>query len=269
MPPDAPEAIEQANAALETYRALGDEIGIVHTLLRLSNSHGMAAEQDVAFALAEQALEHARATGDEALVGSALTHMATSSQNLEQALALLDEGNAALRRGGATGRIAGTLSTVAFYAIEAGEHEAARRLFGEAMIAAHESRSPYLEAMVHGNAALNALLSDRPEEAREAFTAQLRIATANALVTFYFESFLGFSALAAHDGHPGLAAALSAASGEHNDRPVSASERPIYDAIDAKYLAPVRAQVGAGEWEHLAARGRGLSVEDALALIRA
>jgi predicted ATPase/DNA-binding SARP family transcriptional activator len=266
MAPDAPEALTQATAALETYRALGDEAGIVQALLRLSNSRAMSAEYDTAFTLAEDALEHARATGDEALEGLALTHMATASRQVEHALGLLDEGIAALRRGGAHSRIAGSLSTVAFYAIQSGEHEQARRLFAEALSAARESRSPYLEALVQGNAALNALLSDRRDEARAAFTAQLRLAHANALVMFYFEGFLGFAALAAHDGRPDVAAALDAAAREHSDRAPSASERPIYDAIDAKYLAPVRAQFAAPEWERLAARGRGLSAAEAIAL---
>ena len=64
-------------------------------------------------------------------------------------------------------------------------------------------------------------------------------------MTFYFESFLGFSALAALDGRPDLAAALDAAAWEHTDRPVAPSEKPIYDAIDAKFLAPLRERIGA------------------------
>ncbi|MDA0162379.1 winged helix-turn-helix domain-containing protein [Solirubrobacter ginsenosidimutans] len=266
MHPDAPEALAEATLALQTYRALGDEEGIAQALLRLSNSHGMADDRDAAFADAREALEHARAAGDETLAGFALTHMAIATVRIEDALPLLDEGVAALRRGGAISRIPGALSTVGFYATLSGEHQHARRLFAEALTAAHEVRSPYLEALVQGNAALNALVSDRYDEAREAFSAQLHVASANAFVTFYFESFLGFSALAALEGRPELAAALDAAAWEHTDRPVAPSEQPIYDAIDAKYLAPLRERVGAPEWERLASRGRGLTVAEAIEL---
>ena len=266
LQPDSSAAIAQATAALEIYRALDDDAGMAHALLRLSNSHSMDADYETATTLAERAVEHARAAGDEALVGFTLTNVATSTRDVERALPLLDEGVAALRHAGAIGRIAGGVSTVAFYAIQRGEHEQARRLFSEGLEAARESRSPYLEALVRGNAGLNALLSDRLDEAREAFGEQLRIAQANALVTFYFEGLLGFAALAAHDGHPELAAALSAASTDHSDRPASASERPIYDAVDARYLAPARDALGAREWERAAARGRGLSIAEAIAL---
>lgn len=265
----AREALAQATLALETYRALGDEEGIAQALLRLSNWHGMAADRGAAFANAREALEHARAAGDETLAGFALTHMAIATVGIEDALPLLDQGVAALRRGGAISRIPGALSTVGFYATVSGDHEPARRLLAEALTAAHAVRSPYLQALVQGNAALNALLSDRYDEAREAFTAQLRIASANAFVTFYFESFLGFSALAALDGRPDLAAALDAAAWEHTERPVSPSERPIYDAIDARFLEPLRNRVGITEWDRLAARGRGLSVADAVGLAEA
>ena len=103
--PDAPEAIDQATLALETYGALGDEDGIAQALLRLSNSHGMTGDRDAAFADARQALEHARTAGDETLAGFALTHMAIATVRIEDALPLLDEGVAALRRGGAISRI--------------------------------------------------------------------------------------------------------------------------------------------------------------------
>ena len=54
---------------------------------------------------------------------------------------------------------------------------------------------------------------------------------------FYFESFLGLAAVAAHRGDAELAAALDAAAWEYNTRPVAALEQPVYDRIGERYLA--------------------------------
>ena len=100
---------------------------MAQAFLRLSNSHSMNADYATATTCAEQAVEHARAAGDEALTGFALTHVATSTRDVERALPPLEAGVAALRRAGAIARIAGSLSTVAFYAIQQGEHERGAR----------------------------------------------------------------------------------------------------------------------------------------------
>ena len=124
-------------------------------------------------------------------------------------------------------------------------------------------------ALVQGNRGVTALLRGALDEARETFADELRIALADTLRTFYFEGLLGFAALAAHDGRLELAAALDAAAWEHIDRPIAAAEKPIYDRIDALYLAPARERLGADAWERAAAAGRGLAIADAVALIRA
>ena len=70
-------------------------------------------------------------------------------------------------------------------------------LHRQAVYAVNQTRSRYLTALVEGNRALTSLMRGAYDEAREGFAAELRIAHARTLITFYFEAFLGLGALAA------------------------------------------------------------------------
>jgi hypothetical protein len=83
---------------------------------------------------------------------------------------------------------------------------------------------------------------------------------------FYFEGLLGMSALAAADGDDRRAAVLEAAASKQLDRPVFESERPVYDRISERFIAPARERLGAEAWAAAAAAGRAMRIHDALAL---
>ena len=197
FPPSSPGVIEHATAALERYRELGDHAGCSLCLVRLASEHNINANPEAAIALAGEAVEEARKASDLALIGHTLTRLAGCTEDIEDALALLEEGVADLRQAGATGQISGGISLVAFRALYAERYDDADRLLTEAMSAAGASQTPHTLALVHGNRGLARLLAGRAEAARDDFAAQLRAARAESLSLFYFESFLGLAAVAA------------------------------------------------------------------------
>ena len=241
FPPSSPGVIEHATAALELYRELGDHAGCSRCLVRLASEHNINANPEAAIALAGEAVEEARKASDLALIGHTLTRLAGCTEDIEDALALLEEGVADLRRAGATGQISGGISLVAFRALYAERYDDADRLLTEAMSAAGASQTPHTLALVHGNRGLARLLAGRAEAARDDFAAQLRAARAESLSLFYFESFLGLAAVAAHRGDDELAATLDAAAWAYNERPVVALEQPVYDRVGERYLTRARA----------------------------
>ena len=193
--PASGEAMVYATAALERFRELGDHAGMALSLVRLATEHNVNANPEAAVALAGEAVEEARAAGDRALVGHTLTRLAGCTEDIEDALALLDEGVADLRSAGATGQIPGGISLVAFRALYAERYDDADRLLTEAMPAATAVQTAHTLALIHGNRGLARLLAGRVEGARADFAAQLRAARAESLVLFYFESFLGLAAV--------------------------------------------------------------------------
>ncbi|WP_169542329.1 AfsR/SARP family transcriptional regulator [Solirubrobacter soli] len=261
-----PRARAEAEAALTHYRATGDDAGIALALLRLSNISIMSGAEPEGYAEAEQALAFARAAGDVALEGFALTQMAIGSVDIERGRPLLEAGLAALHQAGAVNRIPGALSTLAFGLLRLGAYEEAEALHRQAVYAVNQTRSRYLTALVEGNRALTSLLRGAHEEARAGFVAELQIAHARTLPTFYFEAFLGLAALAAIDGQDERAAILEAAAWVYNDRPVTPAEEPVYTRIRDRFLAPARERLGAEATARAAARGNALPLADAVEL---
>ncbi len=142
FPPSSPGVIEHATAALERYRELGDHAGCSRCLVRLASEHNINANPEAAIALAGEAVEEARKASDLALIGHTLTRLAGCTEDIEDALALLEEGVADLRQAGATGQISGGISLVAFRALYAERYDDADRLLTEAMSAAGASQTP-------------------------------------------------------------------------------------------------------------------------------
>ena len=80
------------------------------------------------------------------------------------------------------------------------------------------------------------------------------------------EAFLGFAALAAarRDDHD--AALLAAASEVYDDRGVWESEKPVYDKVEARFLAPARERLGQAAWDRAGDEARSMTTEAVLAL---
>ena len=260
------EVVEQAGLAHELYRALGDDRGMAESLLRVSSGYGMMAEYPRSRAAAEAALPHAERTRDQALIGLALGAIARGTDRIDDALPYVHDAVERLSEAGALGHIAGLLSTKAFAALAEDAFEQADDLLAGALDAVQRARNPFASALVHGNRGLAALLKGRLEAAAAAFAEQIAVARAAAFPTFYMEAFLGFAALAAARRHDHDAAVLAAASAVYDDRGVWESEKPVYDKVDAAFLAPARARVGATAWDRAGEEARGLGTEAALAL---
>ena len=258
--------IEDAEVALELYRSLGDDRGVAESLLRLNEGLMMAAEYPQAFAMAEEALRHAERTGDAALIGLSLGALAGATPRIADALPYVRAAVERLRAAGASERVATLLSTVGFSALTEDAFEQADELLAEALAVGLGLRNPFLVALVHGNRALAALLKGRLTAAAAAFGEQVAVAHAHAFSTFYFEAFLGFAALAAAQGDDRRAAALAAAAPRHDDRGVWASEKPVYDHVDERFLEPARQRLGHATWTRYGADALTMTTDDVLAL---
>jgi len=226
----------------------------------------MGGAEPQGYAEAEEALGLARAAGELAVEGFALTQMAIGSLEIERGRPLLEAGLEALRRAGAINRIPGALSTVAFGLLRLGAYEEAEALHRQALYAVNQTRSRYLTALVEGNRALTSLMRGAYDEAREGFVAELRIAHARTLYTFYFEAFLGLGALAARDGDDERAVTLEAAAWTHLDRPNTPAEEPVYTRITQRFLEPARERLGPEATARATAHGHELPLADAVAL---
>jgi len=263
---DLAEVIKHAEVALELYRALGDDRGMAESLLRLNEGHTAAAEYPQGFAAAEEALLHAERTGDPALVGTALGALARGTPRIDDALPYMRAAVERLRAAGANERAALLLSTMGFEALAEDAFEQADELLAEALEIVHGLRGPFVVALVQGNRALAALLKGRLAEAAATFGEQAAVARAHELPTFYFEALLGFAALAAARSDDACAATLEAAALRYDDRGVWASEKPVYDRVDARFLGPARERLGHAAWERAGDRARDMTIEAALAL---
>ena len=258
-------ARDHASAALAGFEQIGDYAGIGASLLRLGTQIGLAGDMPAAAALAQRAIAHARNTDDPWLIGSALTTMAAFSSDLPTATSLLAEGIEYLQPIGAHDRIAGALSAVAFHALCVGDCRARRTSARAGSPPRPRGTEPHILALTLGNQGLTALIRERPDDAADAFREQLAVARADARHEFYSEGLSGLAAVAAHRRHDDLAAMLTAAA-RPGDRPISAFEQPVYDRIDARYLAGARDRLGATAWARATARGFALDADDALDL---
>jgi hypothetical protein len=64
------------------------------------------------------------------------------------------------------------------------------------------------------------------------------------------------------------AATLAAAAERHNDRPMHASEKPVYDRVVKRFLSSARERLGAGRWQQVCRAGRVLAIDEAIAFAR-
>jgi predicted ATPase/DNA-binding SARP family transcriptional activator len=257
--------LAHAEATLELFRAAGDETEIVRALILVSNITNLQGGYAAARAIAVEALERARAVGDDLLIGSALAQVAFGTVGVSEATALVREAATHLRKAGALQIASAVLTTAGMAALRDDAYDVATALEYEALETALAARDPYSLAFVYGNLGLAALLGGRPEAAAHAFRDELVTARAHNFGTFYFEGLLGIAALAAADSDDRRAAVLEAAASMQLDRPIFESERPVYDRIDERFIAPARTRLGPEAWATAAAAGRAMRIHDALA----
>jgi tetratricopeptide (TPR) repeat protein len=261
-----PEGAEQALAALELYRSLGDQAGIAKCLTDLSYIRGAEGEWAASRAAADEALAHARSVGDPVLIAVATGQLALSIRPFENALPVYRDAARRMRTAGMTERLTGVLSTGGYTALLDHAYDQADALLTDALDGARASAHPFTLAAVYGNVGLAALLQGRDDDAAAAFAEELTLAHTNGFVDVCYEGLLGLAAVAAQRGDPRCAAALEAAASEHQEEPLEVPEMELLQRIEQRFLAPARKRLGDDEWERASAAGRGLTTERAIAL---
>jgi hypothetical protein len=263
--PLSPERLATARAALELFRAVADESWVINTLITISNFTSFTGDFAQGRAVAEEALERAHALGDNRLIGSALAQVALGTTRPVEAASLVREAVARLRAADALEIATAVLSTVGMAALRDDEYEVATELEYEALQVALATAEPFSLATVHGNLGLAALLGGRPQAARQAFRDELLVARAHGFAVFYFEGLLGLAAIAAADGDDQRAIALDGAAWALIEREVYASEAPVYERLEQRFIGAARERLGPEAAAAAAAAGRQMNAADALA----
>jgi predicted ATPase/DNA-binding SARP family transcriptional activator len=256
--------LEHLIAAVELFRQLDDDVGIVRSLASVSNALSFGGDYEGGRRAAEQALTSARRTGDPFLTGEALAQIALGTPRIEEALPFIREAVALFRAAGALERMVGLLSTAGMAALREDAYDRADELEREALEAALEIGDPVSLAYVYGNTGLAALLGGNHDAAWTAFRDELATAHAHRLDIFYSEGLLGLAALTAARGDDRRAGVLEAAAGAVTSIPVGPSEVPVYERLKQRFIAPARERLGQERWAEASAVGRGMSADAAI-----
>jgi hypothetical protein len=261
----APDRVALGLAAIEIFRALGDDQWAVRALLVVSNVRSYNGDFAGGRALAEEALETARRVGDDVLVGGALTQLALATPRAHEALPLVLEGAALLRAAGAHHFAAGMLTSVGMAALREDEYALAEEAQAAALDAARaDGGDAYTFGMVSGNVGLAALLAGRIEHALAAFGDELANARAHGFPGFDFEGLLGVAAVAAARGEDRRAAILQAVAWRESTRVLGEAEAPVYERVVRRFIAPARERLGEAAWEAAGAEARAMPVSEAV-----
>ncbi|WP_053225780.1 BTAD domain-containing putative transcriptional regulator [Solirubrobacter soli] len=183
---------------------------------------------------------------------NAIEIRAMMAPTLDEALALGGVALDAHRAAGHERKLGRLLASLAYTALFHDDPATAARLCAEALDVASEPADPFLVTLAEGNAGLAALFVGDLPRAAQAFTRQLRIADRHGYDFTIFEPLSGFAVLAACAGRDRLAARLLGAA-----RVSSADwhDPLIAERLEARFLAPARARLGAAAWEAEEAAG--------------
>src|SRR5262249_27418099 len=78
--------LARLEAALEPYRAVDDDAGVIRSLASLANARSFHGDYEAGRRDAQAALERARALGDHVLIGEALAQVAFGTPRIEDAV---------------------------------------------------------------------------------------------------------------------------------------------------------------------------------------
>jgi non-specific serine/threonine protein kinase len=217
--------------------------------------------------LAEQAVALGREVDDKRTTSGALNtlaELALQRGEHDGALELFEE-SLALRRGlGDRRLVANSLVTLGRARLADEQTADATRLLDEALALARDLRDTWSESVALGGLGKVRLLEGSPADAAELFRAALRLAVARR------------DRRAAADALLGVAAAVAADDGETAARLYGASQAllesinsvpsPAERVIERRLVPALTESLGAGELSFKLAHGRGLGLEDAVAL---
>jgi len=260
---DIAPARQYGHQAAELARQLGDDRLLADALGMLSAMHFFAGEPDRGLPLAREAVDRARQLGDDVLLGRSLMICLLACDLIEpaQSARLLAEAITCTERSGNQLLRSHLHNNAAVHALAAGDIPAARAHLDQAAQAARATGQENPAAAANLGWALRE--AGNPGEARSSFEASLRIGRRSGEQPVIACAVLGLGCLAADLGDWDRSAVLHGVAQAFLDR----AGEP-WQGVEARYrersLTRVRAHLGDELFDRAYAKGRALSVDEAL-----
>jgi hypothetical protein len=243
-------------------RELGDPVLMTQVLQTWVNHEIDGERLATADALADEAIRWARAAGDEWELAEALAAKAVAAPTIGELRERVEAAASLLVEVGNVHELANLLTDAAYAALCFGHERDAAELAARAAPITLALGSPYPRLINSGNLGLAALLTGQARTAADAFREELALCRELVVRPAAWEGLRGLAAIAATDGDDERAATLAGAAAAYRYDQV---EDPVEARLDAAFLDPARARVGAEEWDAAARAGGSLTFEEAVA----
>jgi len=244
-------------------RRLADPLLLSEVLeLRAVHETGHLGRLDVAETLADEALRWASAAGDDWAIAKAAAARAMAAPSTAELRERVERAGLLLDRAGNVLDLADLFATAGYAALARGSDRDAVAFVGRAIPLAEQLDAPFLWMLVHGNAALVALLTGDIDTARHGFREELRLCRDLVALPFAHEALQGLAAVATVDGDVHRAARLSGAAAAHR---YGQPEDAVDARLRATFLDPARILERADAWDAWAREGAALGLADAIA----
>jgi len=259
------DAAAAAQLAVDLYRESGDDVEIASAYVSLALHQGHLGHIIEARSSAEAACAHAQAAGDDVLLGRALTSLANILPHPER-LAVVDRAARLFSDAHDYDRLATLYMDAGYSSLLEDRPEEALQLLDLALRAAEKVQRPGLKTFLLGNVGLTNLLAGNRDEARRAFTEELRLCVNDAFRIPADEGLVGLAAVCAIDGRLEEAALLVGAGKALGYPGPNPADQSMLDRLERQYFDAGRARLGEPAWTRLMARGAELSYEQAIDL---
>jgi predicted ATPase/DNA-binding SARP family transcriptional activator len=254
--------VEEARVALALARAAGDIEGECMALDALAEKAAIDADFARSRALASEQRAAAEQLGDAYHVAMAVARQAWAEPRLVEARDFAAEAALLLRRCGSLHEIARMQLAVVMVALTEEDYQAAEEIALEGLRAAEQAANPLWVMAMLGVAGLAALFLERIGVAEQRFREQLAICRRERFEVPSGEPILGLAAVAARAGDSHRAAMLTGASELSMQKLVGKADRPVYERLQARFIAPARLALGEGAWARGNAAGHALALEE-------
>lgn len=266
---DAAAQREDARAGLALSRACGDVEGQVLALDALATHETIGADFAAAIAHAREERALAEGLGDDYRLAMAVKRQAFAEPGLAAARAFAGEATVLLRRCGSVHRIVQMLMAVVMVALADEDYEAAEAFAVDGLRAAHEAGDRFGLMGSLGNAGMAALFLERFVTAEERFRAQLAICRDEHMEGRWWEPALGLAAVRGQAGDGERAATLAAAAQAPLEEAMPEVDRPVYERMVSRFVAPACAALDRRSRERAEAAGRALTLDEVCDLAHA
>lgn len=252
---------EDARIALALARAAGDIEGECMALDALAEQAAIDADFARGRALAREQRAVAEQLGDAYHVAMAVARQAWAEPRLVEARGFAAEAALLLRRCGSFHEVARMQLAVVMVALTEEDYQAAEEIALEGLRAAEQAGNPLWVMASLGVAGLAALFLERINVAEQRFREQLAICRRERF-DWWGEPVLGLAAVAARAGDAERAAMLTGASEPSMQMLVKEADRPVYERLHAKFIAPARLALGESAWARADVAGHALALEE-------